>query len=1151
MPENGIFSLLSRLFMKHLLSLLIFSCFFHAVNIAQVQKPVANLVKQSFWENAKGAGLQLFLPAAKYGQLIENNKTTLSAQLKNYSLFNLAGNYGVLQKQITKGANISLNLPVAENINLKLIPNQITTSGFFVKTSDGRIINNPAGINNHFLGTADDDSNSIAAFSFNQSGVTGFLSNRFGNTIIEPVGKNGLHLLYNDKDIKAKQKLDCVVDEGNFLTRINNNLNPALPQSPQSCKTVKMYIECTYAMYLSHNSNIDSVINFVFTLFNASSAIFKNDGISIQLSELFIWNQPDIYEGITNTSDLAMALQNKLAMEYQQGNSVNADVAHLITPQNFSGGAATGIGIINNCGKANGVLVSAASSSIRPFAALPAFSFAVFTFAHETGHMLGSPHTQSCNWPGGAIDDCAMPEGFCSTGAPPVTGGTIMSYCYNSPYGVNFLNGFGPLPSALIRDQIERIPCISSCEDTVCSNIQLKGVEVIFNTSSIKLKWIKEATKYKIGLKPNTTQKWQFYEVVNADSFVLAKTYCESLYEYSVTPFCTASNKYGISYFSTAGDSKAIQLKVKIAFFNSSSFFLCAGDSVLLSTSPDSNYVYRWYVDGVLQTQFTTDSIIAKKAGKYSAITTINGCDYYSDTFTIIRTAQNPRIAVNINGLNVNFIKNSSCSKNVLWDFGDGSQSDISQVTHVYVSKGIYMVTLTVWDAEGNIEQIQKPLHIFDEYIDSLNGSSNYGQFSSVNFSPFACRSTALFTVDSLNKINQVFAVPNLRYTSSNGNTLFATPKTGTIEFKLFPQQGLLRPFGNYTNVQVSDTGYVLNILPTVGVERNTFFLFFSKWGGLQIAVDSVVLGNIANGVAGPLKLNEWNSIGISYGDEGIHVMLNGQIFASDPHVIDAAHAALLGRFNFGAYLGRIGYGLTPFYYKGFEGALDLVRFSQQQKDFTFSSAITWQGKDTVVINKQICFGSSYEGHNKTETYFKKNITADGCNSITTVRLKINNDISVSDSIVYPIDGAAGKIIVKNILGGSGKYKFSWSTGDTSQSINNVLQGNYILKIKDSIGCEKKFNYSLQQLNSSRDYIVVLPNPVNESKLLTLRIGTVGSKNYNCVIYDIAGRKLWMQNIKAGAGVTDFNLNLQLLKGVYLLFIKSNTEKRGIKFIVQ
>ncbi|MBP6022655.1 M12 family metallo-peptidase [Ferruginibacter sp.] len=1139
--------------MKLICCFLIFSCCFHLVCTAQEEKIIPGLIKQSFAADTNDA-IKLFQSINENEKLLKAEKQELSGAVKNFSLFKLSNNYNVLQKQIAATDKVSISFPIAKNksVDLKLIHNQITTADFFVKTSDGKLIKNPAGINNHFLGVAAGNNNSIAAVSFNRHGVTGIVSDASGNTVIEPAGKNGLQILYNDNDIITKQKLNCVIDEDADLKNEFKNSGLSIIQSPQSCKTVKMYIECTYAMYLSHNSNIDSVINFVFTLFNASSAIFKNDGINIQLSELFIWNQPDIYAGITNTPALAQALQNKLAMEYQQGNSVNADIAHLITNLNFSGGAATGIGIINNCGKVNGVLTSAASSSIRPFPALPAFSFAVFTFAHETGHMLGSPHTQSCSWPGGAIDDCATPEGICLPGPPPVTGGTIMSYCYNSPYGVNFLNGFGPLPSALIRDQIEGIPCISSCEDTVCSNVQLKGVEATISTSTIKLKWIKEAPKYRIGLKPNTTQQWQHYEVVNADSFILAKTACEALYEFSITPFCASLNKYGISYFSTLGDAKAIQLKIKIAFFNGSSISLCAGDSVLLSASPDSNYVYRWYVNGVLQTQFTSDSIFAKKAGKYNAITTVNGCDYYSDTFTIFRVAQNPRITVNASGLNANFIRSSSCTKNVLWDFGDGLQSNLDQVTHVYASKGIYIITLTVWDADGNMEQVQKPLHLFDEYIDSLNGATQFGQSGAVNYTDFACRSVAFFNADTLFKNGSatVVANPFLRYLSGIGNTLFSTPKTGTIEFKLYPQRGLIKARGNYTDVLQSDTGYVLNVSFSVNNERNTFFLNFSKWGGLQVAVDSVVLGNIANGVAGPLRLNEWNNIGISYGDKGIHVMLNGKLFASDPHIIDSAHAALLGRFHFGTHTGRIvGYG-AAFYLKSFEGALDLVRFSHQQKDFTFSSAIAWQGKDTVVVNKQICFGSSYDGHNKTETYFKKNITAGGCDSVTTVNLKVNDDIIVSDSIVHPVDATPGKIIVKNVSGGAGKYKFTWSTGDTTKNLNNVSEGNYTLKVKDSIGCEKNFNYNLYQLNSNHDYIVLLPNPAIENKKITVRIGTVKSKKYDCIIYDITGRKHWEQTIQTNIGVIDVTLNKQLHKGVYVLHLINNKEKRSIKFIV-
>lgn len=49
--------------------------------------------------------------------------------------------------------------------------------------------------------------------------------------------------------------------------------------------------------------------------------------------------------------------------------------------------------------------------------------------AHELGHNFGSPHTQSCDWPGGAIDFCYPTEGDCYQNSIEYIKGTIMSYC--------------------------------------------------------------------------------------------------------------------------------------------------------------------------------------------------------------------------------------------------------------------------------------------------------------------------------------------------------------------------------------------------------------------------------------------------------------------------------------------------------------------------------------------------------------------------------------------------------------------------------------------------------------------------------------------------------------------------------------------------
>lgn len=81
---------------------------------------------------------------------------------------------------------------------------------------------------------------------------------------------------------------------------------------------------------------------------------------------------------------------------------------------------------------------------------------------HEFGHNFSSPHTHSCNWPGGPIDACANTEGGCYDKALESFGyktGTIMSYCSAAPT-------FHPLCQAVMRDHAEQtLPTISGAPE--------------------------------------------------------------------------------------------------------------------------------------------------------------------------------------------------------------------------------------------------------------------------------------------------------------------------------------------------------------------------------------------------------------------------------------------------------------------------------------------------------------------------------------------------------------------------------------------------------------------------------------------------------------------------------------------------------------
>ncbi|MGF2412296.1 MAG: PKD domain-containing protein [Ferruginibacter sp.] len=375
-------------------------------------------------------------------------------------------------------------------------------------------------------------------------------------------------------------------------------------------------------------------------------------------------------------------------------------------------------------------------------AAFPTFNTQVFLFAHETGHTLGSPHTQYCGWPGGAIDNCAPTEDFCLPGPPPIEGGTIMSYCYNSAYGINFLLGFGPLPGALIRNSVEENDCLYNCADTTCGNVKVKNISTLLTFNTLKIKWRNDVNRYRIGLKPTTVNFWTYYEVTNTDSLQITKTACEELYQYSIEPFCASENKYGIKTDGFAGVRNATTAPLR--FLLSTNRTACPGLPILLALNRDSTYTYKWFSNGILLPAYTKNIIRPILPGKYSAIATKAGCDYYSDTTTItLKEFTADFYITNVNKFTAAFIAASNCGGKYDWDFGDGQTSQVSMPVHTYAKYGLYKVVLRVRNILDSVITVTKTVVLQKEFTDGLNGYSQWGIPNSINFNNFKCNAVA------------------------------------------------------------------------------------------------------------------------------------------------------------------------------------------------------------------------------------------------------------------------------------------------------------------------------------------------------------------------------------------------------------------------
>jgi hypothetical protein len=352
-----------------------------------------------------------------------------------------------------------LDLPLPDGrggtIELELMRVNIFAPGFSVETSAPTGQKTTEGLGVHYRGIVRGDDRSLAAISIFDNEVMGFFSTETGgnNVVGRLGGKNPTdkHIVYAERDMKVRMPFhgETIDDE---TASVPQSLQQA-PDTPQA-NCVRIYVEANYDLYVNKGS-VPAVNTFATGLFNQSAALFNNDGISVVLSQLFVWNSPSPITGASGPSQ-------QMDQFFAARPNFNGDVAHLLALQL----AFAGVNRSRVCSNAHSI-----SNILTTYENVPTYSWSVYCFTHETGHALGSEHTHACFWNGNdtPIDGCGPAAGYpyeggpCGT-APIPASGTIMSYCHLSPNpGINFANGFGPQPRAYIQNFIANVSCLQAC----------------------------------------------------------------------------------------------------------------------------------------------------------------------------------------------------------------------------------------------------------------------------------------------------------------------------------------------------------------------------------------------------------------------------------------------------------------------------------------------------------------------------------------------------------------------------------------------------------------------------------------------------------------------------------------------------------------
>lgn len=216
----------------------------------------------------------------------------------------------------------------------------------------------------------------------------------------------------------------------------------------------------------------------------------------------------------------------------------------------------------------------------------------------------------------------------------------------------------------------------------------------------------------------------------------------------------------------------------------------------------------------------------------------------------------------------------------------------------------------------------------------------------------------------------------------------------------------------------------------------------------------------------------------------------------------------------------------------------------------TFPYSFEWGGGETDSLLTGIAAG----------IYIVTLTDGNGCTAEGSAEINQPPPIGI-DTLVQQASGATvpdGSILVNGVSGGSPPYSFLWSTGDTAQSLQNLLPGDYALTITDSLGCETEaaftvdFETAIRRVLDDGLSMEVFPNPLSAGQQARIRVDSRQRTAFFAKLLDVAGKTLWKKGFDVPAGTTSFTLPMPQVAGAYWLAVETAGGQRGAwKLVVE
>ncbi len=518
-------------------------------------RPLARLVEQARAQYGETAAFAPFAVAA-------SRENAVAGALSKASVLQIStGKLRELWHAQAPFIELSIPMGAEQPVALELVRVKNMADDFRVFTSDSE--DQPVSVTNgiHYRGIRKGSPGSVVAFSVFEGEIIGMISEHGSNKVLAQLEEQpGHYVFYDDKDLLADAPFTCGTAEEPPVKRefSEGEVNS------RSSRCVNVYIECDYALYQNKGS-VQNTVNWITAVFNNVATLYQNESISTAISEVFVWTSMDSY---SRTSSSTALNQFRSA---RQG--FNGDLAHLAALGGNNIGGVAWLDVL--CVPSYAFAYSNVQSTYQN---VPTYSWTVMVFTHEMGHNLGSNHTHWCGWSGGALDNCYTPEGSCARGPAPTNGGTVMSYCHLTSYGINLNNGFGTQPGNKIRQRYNAVSCLGACDggggnQDPCATPTGFAVTNI-TSSSATCSWtaVSGASSYNFQYKLSSSGTWN-QASVGSTSVNLTNLTPNTSYDVRVQAVCSSGTS---------------------SFTNTVTFTSLQGSNGSYCTSRGLNATYEW-----------------------------------------------------------------------------------------------------------------------------------------------------------------------------------------------------------------------------------------------------------------------------------------------------------------------------------------------------------------------------------------------------------------------------------------------------------------------------------------------------------------------------------------------------------------------------